>query len=83
MRVSEEEFQKIQEIRQRGTNLISEFGRLKMDEIILKKRSDDLSKKYEIFSEEEKSFFDKLTYKYGKVIIDIESGEITDDSIKS
>jgi len=54
-----------------------------MDEIILKKRSDDLSKKYEIFSEEEKSFFDKLTYKYGKVIIDIESGEITDDSIKS
>lgn len=83
MRVTEEEFQKIQEIRQRGTNLMSEFGRLKMDEIILKKRSDDLSKKYEIFSEEEKSFFDELTYKYGKVIIDIESGEITDDSIKS
>ncbi len=83
MRVTEEEFQKIQEIRQRGTNLMSEFGRLKMDEIILKKRSDDLSKKYEIFSEEEKSFFDKLTYKYGKVIIDIENGEITEDSIKS
>lgn len=38
MRVTEEEFQKIQEIRQRGTNLMSEFGRLKMDEIILKKK---------------------------------------------
>jgi hypothetical protein len=83
MKVTNEEFQKIQEIRQQGTNLMNEFGRLKMDEIILKRRSDDLTKKYDIFTEEEKNFFDLLTYKYGKVIIDLETGEITEESIQS
>lgn len=83
MKVTNEEFQKIQEIRKQGINLMNEFGRLKMDEIILKRRSDDLTKKYDIFTEEEKNFFDLLTYKYGKVIIDLETGEITEESIQS
>jgi hypothetical protein len=52
-----------------------------MDEIAINKRSQDLIKKYDIFAEEEKKFFDLLAYKYGKVNIDIETGEITEYSV--
>jgi len=83
MTITQEEFEKIQEIRQQGVNFINEFGKLKMDELIIKKRSEDLIKKYDIFSEEEKKFFDLLAYKYGKVNIDIETGEITEYSVQS
>jgi len=83
MKVTQEEFEKIKEIRQLGTNLINEFGKLKMDEIAINKRSQDLIKKYDIFSEEEKKFFDLLAYKYGKVNIDIETGEITEYLVHS
>ena len=77
MKITSEELTKIREIRNEGSNLIVQLGQLKIEEINLKKKSENLQNKYQELSDEETLFFGKLNYKYGQVTIDIETGEIT------
>lgn len=77
MKITNEELNKIKEIRNESSNLIIQLGQLKIEKINLKKKQEILEDRYLKLIEEENLFYGKLNYRYGQVTIDVETGQIS------
>lgn len=70
-----EEIQELQEIRQQTQALIMELGNLELTKIQIENRYDELVDFYEQMKQKERDLGKTLSEKYGDGTIDIEKGE--------
>ena len=74
---TEEELKQVQDIQQSYANVQNQFGQLKLAQIRLERQEKNLSDKLVEVENTEKSFLDKITEKYGKGVLNPETGVFT------
>ena len=72
---TKEELQELQTMQNKVQELTFQFGRLQMSKLNLKKSEEILKNKLDSLNKEEKDIAKKLTEKYGKGNLDLETGE--------
>lgn len=77
MKLTQEELQSIQEIKQRRKAITEELGSIGLMKLQLKTRQQQLEAFYVKTNEAESKLAKTLEEKYGKVNIDTTSGEVT------
>lgn len=77
-KIEESELKKIAEIRETINNLVSEIGNLEFNRINLDIQYVNVKSRISNVKKEEESMLEKLSKKYGDVLINPESGEITE-----
>ena len=77
VKIEPEELKKIQDIKASGEKFMIEFGALKIEYLLLDERKKELEDNFSKFKKEEKNFMSLMDYKYGNVILDIETGVIS------
>lgn len=73
--LSQEEFQVIEDIRQRQQNALMELGQIELIKLDLGRRRENVERFIDQTKELEFDFSKKLEAKYGKGIINLETGE--------
>ena len=76
-KISSEEFQKSNEIRQRFAELTAEYGRINFALHTLKKNKEVIENQFDNLMKEEEEFISKLHETYGVGNLNIETGEFT------
>ena len=76
-KLSQEELQQIKTIQQNNQAIVQEFGQLELIKIDLEDRIENAKTFLKQLREEEKTLSQFLEQKYGKVLINLETGEIT------
>lgn len=83
-KISEEELLKVQELRQRLTEIISTLGELHVNKLVMLKDVNKIEEeqvvqetKFQEFLEEERVLYEVLEKKYGSGTINLDTGEIT------
>jgi hypothetical protein len=74
-KLTTEEIQELQEVRQQTQALITELGNLELTKIQIENRYDELVDFYSQLKEKERELGKTLSEKYGDGTIDIEKGE--------
>ena len=74
-KLTREELEKLQELQQKQSALITELGQIGLAQINLDKRQDNAEKFLDQLREEESTFVKELEEKYGVGSIDIAKGE--------
>lgn len=84
-KVTDEEFQEIQTLRDSLFTILASIGELHLGKVLLQKQIDDITKQiqeqertFEEFQQKERVLFEKLQQTYGTGSIDMETGEITE-----
>jgi|LauGreStaDraftv2_3_1035109.scaffolds.fasta_scaffold26813_2 hypothetical protein len=75
-KVTEQELQQLQSIRNESDRLIIELGRINYEKIILQSQEENIKDSIIILQQKELEFSNELIEKYGKIKVDIESGDI-------
>lgn len=75
-KVTEEEFNKIQEFQKQVDNITIQLGQLALKRLSLDKEEENLELQHEQLLEQEKQLGDTLKEKYGEAQIDTKTGEI-------
>lgn len=75
--LSQEELEQVRSIQEKHQNILLEFGQIELLKLELKDRKDNVVAYLEQVKEEEKTLSEFLEQKYGKVSINLETGEIT------
>lgn len=75
-KLTQEEFDRLQKIRQSSVDVASLLGELSYQKISLDIQIEAQKEKIKSIKAEETSFFDDLRAKYGNVVLNIDSGEI-------
>ena len=83
-KLEEKEINEIKELRQENSRIAVDFGRVRLDIILVKaqlaeleKMDSDMEAKYKGNRTKERKIVEKLNKKYGAGTIDIDSGEFT------
>ena len=74
---TETELKVIRDLQLKIQQVTNTAGQLFLAKLKLKKQEDEVNKQLSTIEKEEKTIADKLTKKYGKGSLDIESGEFT------
>tara|TARA_R100001594_G_scaffold139074_1_gene183173 strand:- start:909 stop:1199 length:291 start_codon:yes stop_codon:yes gene_type:complete len=84
IKIEEKELTEIKELRQENSRMMMEFGKLKMDIILvgarldeMVKREDDMTAKFKGNQTKEAKIADKLKKKYGDGTINLDEGVFT------
>jgi hypothetical protein len=75
-KLNQQEFDRLQKIRQASVEVASTLGELSYQKISLDLQIENQKEKIKNIKEEETSFFDDLREKYGNVVLNIDTGEI-------
>jgi len=75
-KVTEQELQQLQSIRNESDRLIIELGKINYEKIILQSQEENIKDSIIILQQKELEFSNELIEKYGKIKVDIESGDI-------
>ena len=75
-KVTEQELQQLQSIRNESDRLIIDLGRINYEKIILQSQEENIKDSIIILQQKELEFSNELIEKYGKIKVDIESGDI-------
>jgi hypothetical protein len=70
-----EEIEKLSSFQQRAQNLTLEVGNIELSIANLQSRKDELLKTFSSYQQEENTFGQELSQKYGNGMIDLEKGE--------
>jgi hypothetical protein len=74
-KLTEEEFQTLQKIRQDSVEIASLLGELTYQKISLDLQIETQKEKIKAIKSNESAFFDALRTKYGNVVLNIDTGE--------
>ena len=77
VKFSNDEIKEVKDLQTSYLDIQNEFGQLKLAKIRLQRQEKLLSQKLTEVEESEKSFLDKITEKYGKGILNPETGVFT------
>jgi hypothetical protein len=77
-RLSEEEFSALQDIRKQALEVATTLGEVSYQKLMLENKIDEQKIKIKQIKQTETEFFDALTKKYGDVILDIETGKLSE-----
>jgi hypothetical protein len=77
-RLSEEEFSALQDIRKQALEVATTLGEVSYQKLMLENKIDEQKIKIKQIKQTETEFFDTLTKKYGDVILDIETGKLSE-----
>jgi hypothetical protein len=77
-RLSEEEFLALQDIRKQALEVATTLGEVSYQKLMLENKIDEQKIKIKQIKQTETEFFDALTKKYGDVILDIETGKLSE-----
>lgn len=75
-KLSEQEFETLQEIRKEGVEIASALGELNYQKISLELQIEEQKSKIKELKSKEFVFFDSLKQKYGNVTLNIDTGEL-------
>jgi predicted nuclease with TOPRIM domain len=75
IKITEEEFKQLDELRQKTSALIFELGKSEVSALALKKEKERLEKEFNLIQEEENKTFNDLKGKYGSGYVDIADGK--------
>ena len=75
-KVTKEELEQLQSIRNESDRLIIDLGRINYEKIILESQEYNIKDSITILQQKELEFSNQLIEKYGKIKVDIESGDI-------
>jgi|GEM_PF-4550319 len=76
-KLTEEELKIINLIRQDALEIASALGELQFQKIAIELKIDEEKSKIKALKQKENTIFDEIKSKYGNVMINIESGEIS------
>jgi hypothetical protein len=76
-KLTQEEFQQLQDFQQKSEFLISQLGQISFQKLQLQKQEEILKQKFNQLSESELKISTELKEKYGDISIDIKTGELT------
>ena len=77
VKFTDDELKEIKSLQKSYLDIQNEFGQLSLAKIRLKRQEEQTSKKLTEIETTEKSFLDKITTKYGKGILNPETGVFT------
>lgn len=84
-KVTEEELQEIQQLRENLVEIVTQIGELHLSEFLAKRQLEQVQQnvkehenKFVEFQEKERVLFDRLQEKYGAGNINMDTGEITE-----
>lgn len=75
-KLSEQEFETLQQIRKEGVEIASSLGELNYQKISLDLQIEEQKSKIKELKSKEFVFFDSLKQKYGNVTLNIDTGEL-------
>lgn len=81
-KLSQQELQQIQDVQNKTQSVIVELGQIELLKIQLKTRREDAEVFLKQLEQEEKQLAKELEATYGKGSIDLQTGEITIDSVE-
>ena len=76
-KLSPEEFTKLQDIRQEAIDIATTLGEIGYQKIILELQEQEQKERIRDIKADESAFFENLRNKYGNVVLDIETGELS------
>tara|TARA_R100001443_G_scaffold56465_5_gene67418 strand:+ start:194 stop:487 length:294 start_codon:yes stop_codon:yes gene_type:complete len=89
IKLDEKEINEIKELRKENSKMAVDFGRVRLDMILVKgqlteleKMDSDMEARFKGNRTKEKKIVEKLNKKYGAGTIDIDSGEFTPTEVK-
>ena len=77
-KISQEEFLVLQDIRKQALEVATTLGEVGYQKLILENKIDEQKIKIKQIKQTETEFFEALTKKYGDVILDIETGKLSE-----
>ena len=83
VKFNKEEMDKVQDIQRGYVDIQNRFGQLKLSRIVLDKSETELEKSLKELQNNEKTFLDGITEKYGEGTLDPTSGVFTPNENKS
>jgi hypothetical protein len=76
-KLTEEQLQKIAEIQQNYQSLVQELGQIELQKLTLENRRQSAEDYLKNLQQEEKTVAEEIEKEYGKVTIDLNTGELT------
>jgi hypothetical protein len=76
-KLSSEEFKLLQDIRQDAIDIATTLGEIGYQKIILELQEQEQKERIRDIKADESAFFENLRNKYGNVVLDIETGELS------
>jgi hypothetical protein len=76
-RITEQEFLALEEIRKQALEVATTLGEVGYQKLLLENKIDEQKIIIKQIKEKEKHFFESLNKKYGEVILDIETGNLS------
>ena len=74
VKFTDDELKEVKDLQTSYLDIQNEFGQLSLAKIRLKRQEEQLSQKFTDVENTEKSFLDKVTEKYGKGVLNPETG---------